>query len=181
VLAGASIVWTTLTLGASPVPTSWRVRRALLELAPRELEGEVLELGSGWGGLACALADALPRARVTAWEASWVPFAFSWLWSRLRPRPNLTLRRGDFFEADLSRAALVTCYLIPRTMLRLEAKFRAELPPGAVILSSTFALRGWTPAARRVLPDLYRTQVFKYVIAADREGRGACATETRVP
>lgn len=164
VLAVASIVGATLRLGISPMPTSRRVRREVLALAPRDLEGEVHELGAGWGGLALALAEANPKARVVAWEASLVP----WLWLRLRlalrPRPNLVLKRADFFDAELRRARLVVCYLWTGAMTRLAEKFQAELPDGAVVVSHTFGLRGWTAEATRTVEDVYRTPVYRYVV-----------------
>jgi hypothetical protein len=164
-----SIVHATLRLGISPVPTSAGVRRALLQMLPASLDGEVHELGAGWGGLALALADARPRARVIAWEASWVPWAVFRVRLWLRPRANLTLVRADLFGADLSRAQAVVCYLWTGAMQRLSAKLQAELPDGAAVLSHTFALRGWTPAETRTVDDLYRTPVYRYV-AARRDG-----------
>ena len=134
----------------------------MFELMPAEVEGEIHELGAGWGTLAFPLADRYSSSRVVAWEASLVPYAFCWLRTRLRARPNLVLRRGDFFAADLRRARLVTCYLFPKGMERLERKFQEELPKGAVVVSSTFALRLRTPSASVVVADLYRTHVFRY-------------------
>lgn len=164
VAALASVVWATLRLGISPMPTSPAVRRAVLALLPHDVDGEVHELGAGWGGLALALADACPRAQVVAWEASFVP----WLWCRLRlalrPRKNVTLRHGDFFGADLSRARLVVCYLWTGAMTRLGPKLEAELPQGAVVVSHTFALRGWQAEQAVRVDDLYRTPVYRYVV-----------------
>lgn len=162
--AAASIAWSTLRLGISPMPTSRRVRAALLDLVPREVDGEVHELGAGWGGLAFALAETLPRARVVAWEVSFVPWLVCRLRLALKPRPNLELRRRDFFEADLSGARVVVCYLWTGAMTRLAQKFSAELPEGAVVLSQTFALRGWTAETTRVVEDVYRTPVYRYVV-----------------
>lgn len=164
VVAVASIVAATLRLGISPMPSSPRVRREVLALVPADVDGEVHELGAGWGGLALALADACPRARVVAWEASWVPWAWCRLRLALRPRANVQLRRGDFFDADLRGAQLVVCYLWTGAMTRLSEKFQAELPDGAMVVSHTFALRGWTAEATRTVDDLYRTPVYRYVV-----------------
>lgn len=168
VLAGASIAWHTLAVGISPMPTSRRVRAVLLELVPPGIGGEVHELGAGWGTLAFALAEALPGARVIAWESSPVPFFFCWLRQRARPRKNLELRRGDFFAADLRGARLVTCYLFTGAMARLAPKLEAELPSGAVVLTHTFAVRGWQPEATRTVNDLYRTPVYRYRLPTPR-------------
>jgi hypothetical protein len=161
-----SIVIFTLRTGISPMPTLGRVRRQLLPLVEADLEGTILELGAGWGTLAFALADRCPRAKVIAFELSPLPFAFCWLRQRLAPRPNLELRRQDFFRASFTGASLVVCYLFPGAMTRLEPKLSAELAPGAHILSHTFALRGWRPQHMLVADDLYRTPIYLYVVPA---------------
>ncbi len=162
VAAAVSIIWTALSVGISPMPTSPRVRKAMLDLMPPETKGEVHELGAGWGTLAFPLADQYPTSVVVAWEVSPVPFAFCWLRQKLRPRRNLMLRRENFLSADLRQASVVTCYLFPRGMAHLDAKFATELPTGAVVVSNTFALRARKASVSLVVPDLYRTQVFRY-------------------
>ena len=142
--------------------TPGAVRRQLLSLLPADLEGTILELGSGWGTLAFALADRCPRAQVVAFELSPLPYAFSRLRQRLAPRPNLRLVRQDFFTASFAGASAVVCYLFPSGMGRLAPKLSGELPPGARILSHTFALRGWQPLRTLVVDDLYRTPIYLY-------------------
>jgi hypothetical protein len=164
-LAGAaSIVVSTLRTGAPPMPSSPRVRRALLDMLPADTTGTVLDLGSGWGDVAFALADHCPGARIVAYELSWLPWAFSRLRQRLFPRPNLTLHRADFFAASFRDATCVVCYLSPGIMTRLAPRFAAELPEGAHVLSHTFGVRGWTPVRSVRLKDLYRTPVYLYVV-----------------
>ncbi|HEX8697724.1 MAG TPA: class I SAM-dependent methyltransferase [Myxococcaceae bacterium] len=164
VAAVLSIIVYTLRTGISPMPTLGKVRRQLLPLVEPGLEGTVLELGAGWGTLAFALADRCPRAKVVAFELSPLPFAFCWLRQRLAPRPNLELRRQDFFRASFAGASLVVCYLFPGAMTRLAPKLLAELAPGARVLSHTFALRGWTPLRTLVVEDLYRTPIYLYAV-----------------
>ena len=166
-LAGMlSIVFYTLRTGISPMPTSGKVRRELLSLLPETLEGTLLELGSGWGTLAFALADHCPRARVVAFELSPLPYAFSRLRQRLAPRPNLQLVREDFLRASFSGASAVVCYLYPGAMRRLAPTLSVELAPGTRILSHTFALRGWKPLRTLVVDDLYRTPIYLYEVPA---------------
>ena len=159
--AGLSIVWSTLKLGISPMPTSGKVREAMLALVP-DTDGEVHELGAGWGTLAWALAEKLPNARVIAWEASPIPFAFCWLRAHVQRRPNLMLRFCDFHDADLRSARVITAYLWTGAMTRLARKFDAELPPGACVVTHTFAWPGKTPESTTRVDDLYRTPVYRY-------------------
>ncbi len=166
-LAGLAIVWQTLTVGISPLPSSARARDAMLALLPPTLEGPVHELGAGWGTVAVPLARRLPNATVIAWERSVVPFAVLWL--RARGLRNLEVRRADFFGADFSRASAVVCYLFTGAMERLSRRLRTDLPPGAVVVTHTFALRGWQPELTQRLDDLYRTPVYRYRVEASSQ------------
>lgn len=162
VAALLSIFWSTLSLGISPMPTLPKVTTEVLAIVPEPLEGEVHELGAGWGTLAWAVAARHPKAQVIAWERSPVPFLFLWLRLRLQPRPNVTLRFANFLAADLSRAQLVIAYLWTGGMAALAPKFEAELPAGACVISHTFAWRGKTPELTRRAGDLYQTPVYRY-------------------
>lgn len=165
VAAGAgSIIAFTLRLGISPMPTSPKVRAAMLSLVPPETRGAVHELGAGWGGLALALARQCPDARVVAWELSWVPWAVAVIRARLACLPNLEVRRADFFAADLREASVLVCYLFTGAMRRLDEKLRRELPGAPlVVVTNTFLLHGWPEERAIVVDDLYRTRVVRSV------------------
>lgn len=165
-LALLSIVWSTLRLGISPMPTSGKVKREVLAMIPPELTCEIHELGAGWGTLAFAVAARCPGARVIAWEASPFPFLCCRLRALVQPRPNLVLRFADFHSADLRGAGLVLTYLWTGAMLRLGPRFEAQLPPGAAVISHTFAWRGKVPEETRTAADLYRTKVYRYRVPA---------------
>jgi len=51
----------------------------------------------------------------------------------------------DVFATDLSRATVVTIYLLPSLIDRLQPKLMDELRPGARIVSHAFAMKGWKP------------------------------------
>lgn len=161
VLAGClSVLWSAMTLGIGPVPTSRAVRSVMLELTPADATGTVYELGSGWGGLARALARRCPKAQVIAVEASRVPWAFSALLQRVRPLPNLRIVRGDFFEQPLADADVLVCYLFTGGMQKLAE--RVKLKSGAVLVSSTFALPGRVADDTVRASDLYSSPVYRY-------------------
>jgi predicted RNA methylase len=160
VLAGVSIIWNTLSLGIGPVPSTPRVRKAVLAMVPSTLEGELHELGAGWGGLALALARHCPRARVIAWERSLVPFLVLLVRQKLGVA-NLEVRYADFFTARFEQATAIVCYLFPEAMRRLDPCLRASCRRDTLIVSHTFALRGWEPVETSVVEDLYRTPVYR--------------------
>jgi hypothetical protein len=53
--------------------------------------------------------------------------------------------QGDLFEADISKATVVAFWLSSSVNMRLEAKLRRELPPGARIVSHQFPIGTWAP------------------------------------
>jgi protein-L-isoaspartate O-methyltransferase len=55
--------------------------------------------------------------------------------------------QGDVLEADLSRASVVTVYLLPALMAKLQPRLVDELAPGTRIVSHAFAMAGWAPDA----------------------------------
>ncbi len=165
----ALVFVTTLSTGASPTPTSPRVRQTMMTLLPKRLptqDGVIYELGSGWGGLALALARRYPSHAVVGIEASLIP----WLVARLRfavtGPANLSLRRGDFMAGALADATLVSCYLPPEATERLREKLEAELRPGALVVANTFAIRPWRPLDEVTAPDIYASKVYLYEIGA---------------
>ncbi len=150
-------------LGVSMMPTMPRVAREMVALAAGAPEGRIVELGSGWGGLARRAAKAFPGRAVVGIEYSLFPYLGSRLRGLLPPRlPNLRFDRRDFFAVPLDGAGAVLCYLSHPLMARLQPKFAAELPPGACVVSSTFPVPGWTPDVVRDVKGAWKTQIFVY-------------------
>ncbi len=50
----------------------------------------------------------------------------------------------DLFVTDIHDATVVTVYLLPIAMNRLQAKLLAELKPGARVVSHDYPFRSWT-------------------------------------
>ncbi len=154
----------TLANSSPPTPTGPRVMRAVFRLLPRRLpEGAIVELGSGWGGLAIRLAENYPNHDVEGLEVSPLP----WLVARLRTlggSRNVRFRYGDFMRRDLSGAALVVCYLAGPQMRKLAPKLAAEMRPGTLVLSHTFQLPGWRPADTVIADDIYQSPVYLYEV-----------------
>jgi tRNA A58 N-methylase Trm61 len=107
----------------------------------------VYELGSGWGSLVIALAQAFPDAQVRGVEMSPVPY---WV-SRIRTRGmnNVSLRRGNFYDCDLTDAGAVTCYLMIKPMPKLAGVLDRMLAPGTPVVSLSFWFRDREVAASR--------------------------------
>ncbi len=157
----------TLWTGVPPMPTNRPTWRVMERLLPGAVEGEIIEMGAGWGGVALKLARRYPENRVIAVELSPLPCLIAWCRAKGRTANNLTIRWGSVQKMDVSRAGLATIYLFPSAMARLGEKFLAELPEGALILSNTFSLPGWNPVKRIRAADIHRSPVYLY-----RKGQG---------
>ena len=162
IAAALSIVWFTWRTGIAPMPTTPRACRAMLAATQDAPAGDVVDLGSGWGTLAIAFARQHPQRRVIGYEMSWLPWAASVTLARALRLRNLSFRRADFLHADLSQAGVLLCFLFPRGMQAVAQRLRHGDCPRALVVSNTFALPGFAPAAVVSLDDLYRTKVYVY-------------------
>jgi SAM-dependent methyltransferase len=85
--------------------------------------------------------------------------------------------QGDVLEADFSRASVVTVYLLPGLITRLEPRFLNELAPGTRIVSHAFTMTGWKPDQTRLLRVTGahpgqgdESRLFLWVVPADVRG-----------
>jgi SAM-dependent methyltransferase len=76
----------------------------------------------------------------------------------------VTFRQNDLFQEDISKATVVTLYLLPEINLRLRLKLLRELKPGSRVISHNFGMGNWAPD-KEVHVRLSR--VFRWVIPAD--------------
>ncbi len=162
VTVAASIIGFSFKNGISPTPTSKKVKCALMSSLPDDLSGVILELGSGWGSLAFALAKRYPNCQVIAYETSPVPYLFCLGCQLLRRFPNLLFLRKDFFFSSFDKASLVVCYLYPKAMQKLLLKFKKELKSTALVVTHTFSLMGKKPLLTLHAKDLYCTPIYHY-------------------
>jgi SAM-dependent methyltransferase len=86
--------------------------------------------------------------------------------------------KQDLFKTDISRATVLTMYLLPDTVNLLKDKFLAELKPGTRIISHDYPLTGWIPE-KYVQMDLEEkvhisgvttTLIYMYVVPANVAG-----------
>ena len=59
----------------------------------------------------------------------------------------VTVVEGDLFQQDLSKATVVTLYLLPALNLKLLPKLNRELKPGTRVVSQSFDMGGPRPKA----------------------------------
>lgn len=151
-----------LVTGISPIPSSRISTNHILDIAPEQVIGDILELGAGWGTLAFPLAGLYPGNRILAYELSPVPWLFMKLRHALFQHANLDIRRRDFRKASLESVGLVVAYLHSEGLAKVRDKMERELKPGTLVLSNVFDIPGWTPEAKHQLADSFCPQVYLY-------------------
>jgi len=58
---------------------------------------------------------------------------------------KVEFRQGDLFEQDLSKADVLTLYLLPSVNEKLKPKILRELRPGTRVVSHSFDMGDWKP------------------------------------
>ena len=158
--AAVSIVFWSLKLGITPTPTSRKVRHAMEQLLPGDIEGNIYELGCGWGTLLLMLSHRYPDQQITGYERSTIPYLVAK--ALTFHKKNIKVLKQDFFGTPLKNPALVVCYLFPATMRRLDEYLYDQAFEKSLIISHTFRLPNWRCLHEVKADDLYRTPVYLY-------------------
>ena len=91
-------------------------------------------------------------------------------------RANFTIQ--DLFKTDISKATVLTMYLLPNTVNMLKDKLLAELNPGTRIISHDYPLSGWIPEQYKqfdledkvAISGVTTTLIYLYMVPAKTEG-----------
>lgn len=145
-LLAASFAASAETVAPTPfVTTPEDVVERMLRLAGTQADDFVMDLGSGDGRIVIAAAKR---------------FGARGLGIELDPRlveksrqaaraagvaDRAAFQEGDVLRADISKASVVTVYLLPSLLHQLQPRFIDELKPGTRIVSHAFRLLSWKP------------------------------------
>lgn len=162
------------------VPTPWKIVDEIMKLANIGPTDFVMDLGSGDGRLVLAAverykarggfgvdiqAELVERANESAKKAG------------LADRARFAVQ--DLFATPVSEASVVTLYLLPSSVPKLEGKLLAELAPGSRVVSHDYPFPNW-PHDRFVSMDIDekipisgtpRTNLYLYTVPARIAGR----------
>lgn len=154
-LALLVVYWSTFRTQVPLYLSSNKVWHALERLLPASADFRFIDLGCGLGGVLTHLARTRPDGHYTGVESAPLPFLWSWL--RCAGLRNCEVRLGSLWDCDLSQYDVVFAYLSPVPMERLWHKARAEMRPGTVFISSTFAVPEQAPHETVQVDDLHRS------------------------
>jgi hypothetical protein len=127
------------------VPTPQNVVDRMLELARIQPGDFLIDLGSGDGRIPITAAkrygiqalgvdidpERVEEATLNAKKAGVVD--------------KVTFRRENLFETDISKANVITLYLLERLNMQLRPRLLSELRPGSRVVSHAFSMGDWAP------------------------------------
>jgi precorrin-6B methylase 2 len=129
---GKDVVW---------VPTSEALVEKMLDMAKVTSRDFVMDLGSGDGRTVIAAARRGARALGIEYDPDMVALS-----KHNAEKAGVTRRaefvKADLFETDLSKASVITMFLLPEINLKLRPKILA-LKPGTRVVSNTFTMEKW--------------------------------------
>lgn len=121
---------------------------------------QVVDLGCAHGGLLRRLARARRDCNFVGIEHA----PLTWLWAKLASLslPNVQIRYGDFWRLNLARFDVAYAFLSPVPMPRLMDKAGAEMRPGSIMISNSFAAPDTATERIVSVHDRRGTQLFCY-------------------
>lgn len=163
-----AILFTFVLAGISAAPwvPLWKsdIRR-MLKLADLK-EGEILyDLGSGDGRILIIAAKEFD-AQATGFEISVLLYFISCikiLIANFKSKYKIKVRYQNFYRADLSQADVISVFLTPMAMKKLQAKFSTSLKSGCRIVSYAFSIPNWRPDEVSK-PAKNKTSIYLYKI-----------------
>jgi hypothetical protein len=130
--AGKDVIW---------VPTPEATVEAMLTLAKLTPKDHLIDLGSGNGITVITAAKKGATAHGVEFNADMVELSRR-LAKEAGVADRATFSQGDLFEADLSKATVITLFLLPDINRRLRPSL-LELAPGTRVVSNTFDMGDW--------------------------------------
>ncbi len=133
------------------VPSHADVLRTMFDLTKASKDDYVIDLGSGDGRIVIAAAKWLgAQGFGVDLNAKLVDIANKRAQQQgVADRAKFYVR--DLFQTDISKATLVTMYLLPEVVLQLRPKLLSTLKPGTRIASHDYHLGDWRPDHSKVV------------------------------
>jgi ribosomal protein L11 methylase PrmA len=88
------------------------------------------------------------------------PMAYLSASKKILTRP-ISIKFGDFFKADISRADIIYIYLVKTVLAKLSPKLKSEVKPGTRIITVGSPLIDWEPEKVISLNGDYSAYIYK--------------------
>ena len=130
--AGKDVVW---------VPTPQVLVEKMLDMAKVTPQDFVMDLGSGDGRTVIAAAKRGARAMGIEYNPDMVELSRRNA-AAAKVTDKATFEKADLFETDLSKAQVITMFLLPSINMKLRPKI-LDLKPGTRIVTNSFTMEDW--------------------------------------
>jgi SAM-dependent methyltransferase len=131
---GKDVVW---------VPTPQSLVDKMLDMAKVTSKDFVMDLGSGDGRTVITAAKRGARAVGIEYNPDMVALSQANA-KKAGVADRAQFMKADLFQTDLSKATVITMFLLPDINLRLRPKL-LQLKPGTRVVSNTFTMGDWKP------------------------------------
>jgi Methyltransferase domain len=131
---GKDVVW---------VPTPQGLVDKMLDMAKVTPQDFVIDLGSGDGRTVITAAKRGARAMGIEYNPDMVELSKKNA-AEAGVSDRATFLKADLFETDLSKAQVITMFLLPSINMKLRPKL-LDLKPGTRVVSNSFDLEDWQP------------------------------------
>jgi Methyltransferase domain len=137
---GKDVVW---------VPTPQDLVNTMLDMAKVTPQDLVMDLGSGDGRTVITAAKRGARAIGVEYNPEMVQLSKRAADTE-RVSDKATFVQADLFTVDLSKASVITMFLLPAINLKLRPTL-LDMKPGTRVVSNTFGMAEWEPDDKKVL------------------------------
>ncbi|TFH17467.1 SAM-dependent methyltransferase [Candidatus Bathyarchaeota archaeon] len=148
------------------VPTPMNVVKAMLEIAGAGPGDTVIDLGCGDARILTMAVEEFGADRAIGYELNkhLVETALGNIYRKNLER-KVEIVEGNFMEADLSPATIVTLYLTTTGNAKLRPKFKEELRQGTRIISHDFPIVDWvTDSPDNEAVKVGTHKIFRYTV-----------------
>jgi hypothetical protein len=158
---GKDVVW---------VPTPKLLVDKMLDMAKITSSDYLIDLGSGDGRTVITSAKRGTRAKGIEYNPDMVALSKKNAASE-GVNDKAEFIQADLFETDLTKATVITLFLLPEINLRLRPII-LELKPGTRIVSNTFTMEDWVPddTTNAEEADSYWNTAYMWIVPAKVEG-----------
>ena len=157
---GKDVVW---------VPTPQVLVDKMLDMAKVTPQDFVIDLGSGDGRTVITAARRGALALGIEYNPDMVELSKRNA-AAAGVSARATFEKADLFETDLSKATVITLFLLPRINMELRPKI-LNLKPGTRIVSNTFTMEDWRPDEAATVTNCERwCEALFWVVPAKVQG-----------
>lgn len=149
------------------VPTPPVVVEEMLRLAEVARDDFVIDLGSGDGRVVIAAVSKFGARGIGVDLDPERILESDYNASVAGVSDRVAFHRQDLFKFEISRASVITMYLLPSVNIKLRPRLLSELKPGTRIVSHDFDMEDWKPDAKSTV----RKNVFLWIVPAKVDGR----------